>query len=391
MELVDVPVYVDDGERSLELFCIQYLSGTRERGLIPEALQHPAVVVQRTRMPAAPVPGVRPVSRVEQQFRVIQQTSASGFLCGYKGSEVKGVCDVPVDPAPAAPMSADDVEGYVRGLLSSDGRLSGQYAGDVEGTLFTECPIGWNLSKLDTAYQRAAAVRPAIDVEGLNGYLYFGEAFTGSPIHTEDGDLFSVNYLHAGAAKIWYFVAATDLLKTMACISEACRGTDYADSVRCPAFLRHKQFTCNARWLLDQGVQVYRIIQRPGDYVIVKPGVAHWVFNCGDNRAEAVNFALPNHYQMIAPVTINGVARYRYLTCRSGYNPRWQEHFRNRCLNGEDARVVMIARDVFRSISQMRYCRRERHRPGKQATANAKKKRGTLFTHVKSVKRQRLV
>ena len=40
-------------------------------------------IVRRTRMPAAPVPGVRQVSRMEQHFRVIHQTSASGFLCGY--------------------------------------------------------------------------------------------------------------------------------------------------------------------------------------------------------------------------------------------------------------------------------------------------------------------
>ena len=33
------------------------------------------------------------------------------------------------------------------------------------------------------------------------------------PIHTEDGDLFSVNYLHAGAPKIWYGMWQKDNLK----------------------------------------------------------------------------------------------------------------------------------------------------------------------------------
>ena len=46
----------------------------------------------------------------------------------------------------------------------------------------------------------------AMPLTSLNEYLHFGETCTGSPIHTKDGELFSVNYLHAGAVKIWYFI-----------------------------------------------------------------------------------------------------------------------------------------------------------------------------------------
>ena len=64
-----------------------------------------------------------------------------------------------------------------------------------------------NYSAHPSIMDTAAAVRHAINVPpGLNEYLHFGETCTGSPIHTKDGELFSVNYLHAGAVKIWYFI-----------------------------------------------------------------------------------------------------------------------------------------------------------------------------------------
>ena len=60
--------------------------------------------------------------------------------------------------------------------------------------------------------------------DGLSGYLYFGRRNTMFPMHTEDGDLWSVNYLHSGAPKVWYVVARQSYMKVRNLIREACAG-----------------------------------------------------------------------------------------------------------------------------------------------------------------------
>ena len=52
-------------------------------------------------------------------------------------------------------------------------------------------------------------------------------------------------------------------------------GSRYRGCVLCNGFLRHKHHQVTPEWLLARGVQVYRIVQRPGQYVIIKPGVIH--------------------------------------------------------------------------------------------------------------------
>ena len=45
-------------------------------------------------------------------------------------------------------------------------------------------------------------------IEGLHSpFLYFGSWGTSFPWHTEDYDLYSLNYNHFGAPKIWYIVS----------------------------------------------------------------------------------------------------------------------------------------------------------------------------------------
>ena len=77
-------------------------------------------------------------------------------------------------------------------------------------------------SALDKARNRARCLLAKIG--GLAGLLYFGMASTFFPMHTEDGDLFSVNYLHYGSPKVWFLVAKKDLLRVRDLIRAACQG-----------------------------------------------------------------------------------------------------------------------------------------------------------------------
>jgi hypothetical protein len=107
--------------------------------------------------------------------------------------------------------------------------------------------------------------------------------------HTEDADLYSINYLHTGAPKSWYCVApaARARFESMA----ASYFPELAQS--CPAFLRHKDIMMSPTVLRQHGIAFTCALQRPGEFVVNTAGAYHTGFNHGFNVAEAVNFATP--------------------------------------------------------------------------------------------------
>ena len=65
----------------------------------------------------------------------------------------------------------------------------------------------WNINKLGTILDYVNEDY-GISIEGVNtAYLYFGMWKTTFAWHTEDMDLYSINYLHFGAPKTWYVVS----------------------------------------------------------------------------------------------------------------------------------------------------------------------------------------
>lgn len=81
------------------------------------------------------------------------------------------------------------------------------YGADVPGSLFDDDVEEFNIQRLNiildiikNEYGRT--------IEGINTpYLYFGMWKTSFAWHTEDMDLYSINYLHFGAPKLWYVVS----------------------------------------------------------------------------------------------------------------------------------------------------------------------------------------
>ncbi|KAM6230063.1 lysine-specific demethylase 4C-like [Porphyrio hochstetteri] len=76
------------------------------------------------------------------------------------------------------------------------------YGADVSGSIYDEGIEEWNMSHLNTILD--VVQENGICFEGVNTpYLYFGMWKTTFPWHTEDMDLYSINYLHFGDPKSW--------------------------------------------------------------------------------------------------------------------------------------------------------------------------------------------
>uniref|UniRef100_A0A8C5DNV2 JmjC domain-containing protein n=1 Tax=Gouania willdenowi TaxID=441366 RepID=A0A8C5DNV2_GOUWI len=82
------------------------------------------------------------------------------------------------------------------------------YGADVNGSLFEPNVKEFNIGNLGTILDTLEQ-DSGINIEGVNTpYLYFGSWKTTFPWHTEDMDLYSINYLHFGEPKSWYAVSS---------------------------------------------------------------------------------------------------------------------------------------------------------------------------------------
>ena len=76
------------------------------------------------------------------------------------------------------------------------------YGADLAGTLMDPGVKEWNINQLNTILD--TIMDCGISIPGVNtAYLYFGMWKTSFAWHTEDMDLYSINYLHFGAPKTW--------------------------------------------------------------------------------------------------------------------------------------------------------------------------------------------
>ncbi|XP_030189555.1 lysine-specific demethylase 4D-like [Lynx canadensis] len=145
-------------------------------------------------------------------------------------------------------------------------------------------------------------------IEGVNTpYLYFGMWKTTFAWHTEDMDLYSINYLHFGEPKTWYAVPPEHGRRLERLATELFPGSARA----CDAFLRHKVALISPTVLKDNGIPFNRITQEAGEFMVTFPYGYHSGFNHGFNCAEAINFATPRwiDYGKVASQCSCGEAR----------------------------------------------------------------------------------
>lgn len=165
--------------------------------------------------------------------------------------------------------------------------VSPLYAADIKGTLSDEDLDVWNIGRLDTILN-LVNTDYGIEIDGVNtAYLYFGMWKSSFAWHTEDMDLYSINYLHFGAPKTWYAIPPAHGRR----FEKLANSSFHANYQDCNAYLRHKMTLISPKVLRQHNIPYNKITQEAGEIMITFPFGYHAGFNHGFNGAESTNFA----------------------------------------------------------------------------------------------------
>ncbi|XP_069999750.1 uncharacterized protein [Penaeus vannamei] len=163
------------------------------------------------------------------------------------------------------------------------------YGADVSGSITDPDVKEWNINNLGTILDYVNEDY-GISIEGVNtAYLYFGMWKTTFAWHTEDMDLYSINYLHFGAPKTWYAIPPEHGRR----LERLANGFFPNSFKACPAYLRHKMSLMSPQILKQYSIPFNKITQDEGEIMITFPYGYHAGFNHGFNCAESTNFAMP--------------------------------------------------------------------------------------------------
>ncbi|XP_051752848.1 lysine-specific demethylase 4A isoform X2 [Ctenopharyngodon idella] len=161
------------------------------------------------------------------------------------------------------------------------------YGADVSGTLYDPDVTEWNIGHLNTILDTVER-ESGITIKGVNTpYLYFGMWKSTFAWHTEDMDLYSINYLHFGEPKSWYVVPPEHGKR----LERLAKGFFPGSAQSCEAFLRHKMTLISPSILRKYGIPFEKVTQEAGQFIVTFPYGYHTGFNHGFNCAESTNFA----------------------------------------------------------------------------------------------------
>lgn len=129
------------------------------------------------------------------------------------------------------------------------------YGADVEKSLFDDSCSVWNMKKLGSILDYVSEDY-GVTLAGINTpFLYFGMWKSSFSWHTEDMDLYSMNYIHWGAPKIWLTIPLKygKMFEDLAC-------SLFPSSHRiCANFLRHKTTLIGPDVLRQHGIPFNRV------------------------------------------------------------------------------------------------------------------------------------
>ena len=160
------------------------------------------------------------------------------------------------------------------------------YGADMRGSLFPPSLFHWNVSRLT---EQNLLKYLGVEVDGVNSaYLYFGMWKAMFSWHTEDMDLFSINFLHYGEPKRWYCIPESERPR----FEQLASSHFGSQAQECRQFLRHKMTMISPSIVRSAGIPLFTGVQREGEFIITFPGAYHAGFNHGFNCAESLNFAV---------------------------------------------------------------------------------------------------
>jgi len=159
------------------------------------------------------------------------------------------------------------------------------YGADVEASLTDPDLKIFNIPKLHSLLSGMEEKFPGVNLP----YLYIGMWRATFSWHTEDMDLYGVNYLHFGAPKTWYCVPPRYGYKLEQLAHKLF--PDMAEG--CFNLLRHKAVMMDPGILRANNIPFNKLVHEEGTIIVVFPHAYHAGFNHGFNVAEAINFALP--------------------------------------------------------------------------------------------------
>lgn len=150
----------------------------------------------------------------------------------------------------------------------------------------------WNLNNIPSA---PGSVLQYVKV-GINGinvpWMYFGSLFTTFCWHNEDNYMYSINYHHKGAPKLWYGVPGDK--KAAEGLERVFKNYLSMKMKDVPDLLHHITTMFSPRLLQNADVVVSKALQHEGEYIVTYPRAFHGGFSLGPNIGEAVNFATPD-------------------------------------------------------------------------------------------------
>jgi hypothetical protein len=127
------------------------------------------------------------------------------------------------------------------------------------------------------------------NISGLTlPWIYLGMIFSTFCWHVEDLYLYSLNYMHYGSPKIWYSLPINQKEKMNLFLEKKYKNLNSKNK----NLIDRLTLLIDPLELIENGIQVNRTIQYPGDIILTLPNSFHAGFSTGFNIAEAINFSV---------------------------------------------------------------------------------------------------